>query len=118
MDIQFSELNNVIIILYALGIISVLFSLYYYCKFRQSMSAAETIIATQTEPADNEVINELIEQEKHNGNAQYVLKVLTSIRRLYGHQGVKVGHVVFILKLIEKGCPDIEDNEIPSFSTK
>ncbi|ELP5729287.1 hypothetical protein QTV44_002553 [Vibrio vulnificus] len=90
----------------------------FFHKQYAGMVAAEEIVRTQFNPADPNVLDELVEQAKVRGNEKYVLNVLQTIRQQYGRDGVKVGHIMWILHLVETGYPDINDMEIPSFDAK
>lgn len=91
----------------------------YYC-FRRftGISTARRIVRTQTNPAPQNVLDELVEEAKASGNEKYLLDTLRTIREKFGHDGVKVGHIMWILHLIETGYPDIGDMEIPSFNAE
>ncbi|KJG37797.1 hypothetical protein UA32_12670 [Photobacterium angustum] len=112
-DLHIQLLDNASVILGIVSILCLLYALYHYYQYRRGIAAAKIIIETQHNPAEDSVIDALIQQEKRNGNEQYVFKLLTVIKRQYGV--VKVGHIMFIVQLLDKGCPDIDDADIPPF---
>lgn len=91
------------------------FGMYYSHNQLKAIRVAETIVKSQHNPVDPKIIDELVEDAKQVGDDKYVLDVLREIRTKYGHSGVKVGHVMWIVHLRNTGHPDIADMNIPSF---
>ncbi len=91
------------------------FGCYFYFRQYSALKTAGRIVRTQTQPAHKKVIDELIDEAEKNGKKEYMLNVLRRIREEHGHKGVKVGHIIWLLHLVETGYPDITDMKIPSF---
>ena len=106
--------SNNLIFLVAGAIVSA-FGMYYLHNQLKALRTAEEIVKTQYNPVNPKIIDELVEDAKQVGDDKYVLSVLREIRTKYGHTGVKVGHVMWIVHLRENGYPDITDMKIPSF---
>ncbi|MCZ2801999.1 MULTISPECIES: hypothetical protein [Vibrio] len=107
-------LSNHPIILAVFAIIAA-FGMHYSHSQLKAFRTAKEIIRTQNNPVDPKIVDELIEDAKQMGDEKYVLGILREIRTKYGHSGVKVGHVMWIVHLRETGYPDINDIKIPSF---
>lgn len=91
----------------------------YFCFRKHSaLKAAERIVRTQTQPAHKKVIDELVDEAEKHGKKGYMLNVLRRIREEHGQNGVKVGHIIWILHLVETGYPDINDMKVPSFRSE
>ena len=112
-DIILFLTNHPIIIAFG-ALLSALVMHYSHNQLKAIRSAKE-IVNTQHNPVDPKIVDELIEDAKQVGDDKYVLHILREIRTKYGHGGVKVGHVMWIVHLREHGYPDITDIKIPSF---
>lgn len=112
-----NDLMNNPLVWVSIVIVSFCGAIYFYRQY-VGMVAAVKIVRTQFNPADTKVLDELVEEAKVDGNDIYVLGVLRTIRQKYGQDGVRVGHIMWILHLTELGCPDIATMEIPSFESK
>jgi len=63
--------------------------------------AAATVLARQYEVAPRELIAEFIQDAESDGHGQLVQAKLSEVRRLYGTGGVRVGHVMWIIMVVE-----------------
>ncbi|WOB11107.1 hypothetical protein [Piscinibacter gummiphilus] len=53
------------------------------------------------EPASQAHVDELLEEAERRGKRSLALVQLATVRRLHGHAGVRIGHIVWILKVLD-----------------
>lgn len=80
----------------------------------RSLRAAETIVKTQFQPCDPKVIEQGFDFFKGEELRRYTV-IVRRIRQEYGHQGFKVGHMAWLMGLLEKKDLDANTIKIPSF---
>jgi hypothetical protein len=91
-----------------------LLGVYHFGKKLRGIRAAERIVACQFEPISKKVIDEgfdFFEGEQLNRYAVIVRR----IREQYGHDGFKVGHMAWILQLLDDSNIDVNSIDIPDF---
>lgn len=97
----------------AVGLATVISLLYWGRDARQALQAAFDLITTQHVPASQELIDGLIDHGEQQGEKEFVQAELAAIRRRYGHDGVRRGHLMFIFKKLDGS---VERNaQAPSF---
>lgn len=80
----------------------------------RAMNAAERVAALQHEPASRTLVDGLVDHYRGSPHYEAVLLELQAIRRRYGHDGLRNGHIVWIMKKVDG---DISaDEEAPSFA--
>lgn len=67
-------------------------------------------------PLKKSILNEAIKDAESQGNKEQFLNLLTQIRRTYGHNGVKMGHLKWIWDMIKNN--DLNPKTIPTFTSK
>jgi len=82
----------------------------------KDLKTAEKMIIEQFDPSPNSEVNSLIESIKKGEARDRVIREFYNIRQAYGHDGVKKGHIFWVLHKIEHGLP--EDGNIPPFIRK
>ncbi|WP_299006953.1 hypothetical protein [uncultured Shewanella sp.] len=96
-------------------IVLILIGLYFIAKQLKSMKHAEHIVKRgQFEPLRQDVLNEAINDAQEKGNKDQFLQLLTQIRQTYGHDGVKLGHLYWIWRMIEED--ELNPKHIPDFN--
>jgi hypothetical protein len=96
-----------------------LFFMWIAVKFRkkyQGLKLAESFIKEneQFKPLDQKALNEAIGLSKKHGKEKEFLELLANIRKKYGYDGVKVGHLFWIWFVLEGNIKDPKN--IPNFA--
>jgi len=92
-----------------------LFGMFYSARQMRAIKTAKWLEELgQFEPINEKLLNEAFDSAKDEGNDQLFLDLLQKVRRAYGHQGVTIGHLVWINELISEGIKD--PKTIPSFN--
>jgi hypothetical protein len=87
----------------------------YLRRQMQSLAAAEELVDKQFDPLPADLIDGLIDFAEHQGKRDGVLTLLRLIRTEYGRNGVRYGHVYWIMDLLDKDFDPDNISNIPSF---
>lgn len=87
----------------------------YLARLRlRAVKAAEVIVQRQFEPIDQSVVDDGF--SFYDGDAlQRYTTIVRRIRQQYGHEGFKVGHMSWLIHVMENPQIDVHSVEIPSF---
>jgi len=89
---------------------------FYARRQYQGIKAAEYMVKEgQFLPLEQVVIDEATSHAEKEGNVSEFLSLLSEVRRRYGHNGVRGGHLYWIWGRLENIPSDIQGMDIPSF---
>lgn len=79
-----------------------------------AIKSAEMIVKRQYEPLDKNVIEDGFSFYEGEELKRYTT-IVRRIRQQYGHDGFKVGHMSWLIELMEDPQIDVHSVDIPSF---
>jgi len=77
----------------------------YMKRKHDGLAAAERLVATQHLPASQEEVDGLIEHAAGLGKREAAMHALADIRRQYGHNGVRRGHILWVMLKLDGEVP-------------
>lgn len=80
----------------------------------RSATLAERIVKKQYEPASKKLVDGVIDYGCRIGKEEKAVKIVTKVRTKLGHNNVKIGHIAWMLKILE-GEVIFDENQIPTF---
>lgn len=91
-----------------------LIGMYWAYAQLRGLRAAEQLIATQCDQATQQDISDFYDHAKDLGQEKQFLSELVKIRSAYGHNAVKIGHLIFVMQKLEGQIPS--DKPAPAFN--
>ncbi len=95
-------------------VVIIVFAFFMLNKSRRGIKAAEFIVESQYQPLPQYLLDEAVVEADRAGTKAKLLKILALVRQRYGHEGVKIGHLVWAWQCIEENM-ELESLDIPSF---
>jgi hypothetical protein len=110
---MFVEISNHPYVLMVIAMICLGISFVFLRKVK-GLKSAQFIIENQFKPIDKGVIEEGFRFFQGDELTRYKT-LIVRIRTLYGHEGVKVGHMAWIMQIMNDESIDVHSIEIPTF---
>lgn len=111
--LEYVAANPIII---PLGAVIPLIIMYYFYRKASAIKFAEWIAEEgQYELLPEEHLDVALKDAEQSGTIDSFLQFLTIVRKNYGHEGVKVGHLYWIWEQIEQGTRVDSIDNVPKF---
>lgn len=86
---------------------------FFYVKNMRDISASKWVVDNQFEKAPENLIQQAIDSSVDRDK---FIKMLVAVRMKYGHDGVKIGHLIYIQFRMTSETDDLDMDKIPSFN--
>lgn len=100
----------VLALLLALWVVAMGTRALHFKRRGAAIASAEQFLTTQHLPASQSEIEAIIRRASMSGKRDEALQLFSDLRRQFGHEGVKKGHVMWALMKIDG---DLSDDAIP-----
>lgn len=97
----------VVLVLWVLAMVA---GALFFKRRIDGVDAAESFLSSQHLPASQAEIEGIVQLADKHGQRNLALQLFSELRRQFGHEGVRKGHVMWVLMKIEG---DIPDNAVP-----
>lgn len=87
--------------------------IFFYIKNMRDIAASKWVVENQFEKAPEDLIQQAID---NSGDRDKFIKMLVAVRMKYGHDGVKIGHLIYIEFRMTSATDDLDMDKIPSFN--
>ena len=98
------------LVLLALWVVAMGACALHFKRKGNAIESAEQFLATQHLPATEAEIEAIIRRAAMSGKRDVALQLFADLRRQFGHEGIKRGHVMWALMKIDG---DLSDDAIP-----
>lgn len=110
-----NSLSNSAVLLTASSVF-IIFGLTRYFSNQREIKAANQIMRMQYDKASQQNVEDLLNQFKGSQEKERIIREVRYVRTQLGHEGLKIGHLAWIVKKIQEGVP--EKGDIPLFRSQ